>query len=391
MRPLDGLRVLDLSRVVSGPFAGRMLSDLGADVVKVEPPEGDVTRNWGAVVDGLPGFYFQQNAGKRALCIDLKTDDGVDLVRRLASEADVVIENFRPGVADRLGIGWDDLSAGRPDLVMLSISGFGQDGPEVDRRAYAPVIHAEAGFIGRQARFDDRSASDPMFSFADTHASLHGLVAVLSALRMRDATATADTPGQGQHIDIAMLHAMLATDDYSHHTADASPVVRLGGHVMDAPDGPVLLSGEARYLWHQISRLGGVEDPTPPGSDLAAKIAHRDTAMRAWVAGFDSRAALCAELDRLEIAWADVRDGATIHDSPTVAHRGVFTTVDSGAGGERRVVDSPYRFSDAESGVSGPAPHLGQHHDEVLAEWLDLSPADVETLEADGVLRTADR
>lgn len=389
MFPLTGLRVLDLSRVVSGPFATRMLADLGADVVKVEPPEGDVTRNWGATIAGLPGFFFQQNAGKRDLCIDLKADRGVDLVRRLAAVADVVVENFRPGVADRLGIGWATLSDGHPDLVMLSISGFGQDGPEAQRRAFAPVIHAESGLIGRQSRFDERSASDPMFSFADTYASMHGLVAVLAALRLRDATATDGQPGRGQHIDVAMLHAMIASDDYSHHTADAEPVVRLGGQVMDAEGGPILLAGEPRYLWRQMSRLAGLADPTPAGADLATKIEYRDEAIRGWVASFDDRSVLCAELDRLEIAWAEVRDGPTIVDSPTVVHRGVFAEVDRGDGEMRRIADSPYRFSDAESGVRSRAPHRGEHHHEVLAEWLDFDAATVDELELASILLTA--
>src|SRR5205085_5578572 len=129
-RPLDGVRVLDLSRVLSGPFAGRLLSDLGADVVKVEPPEGDPTRWWGEVRHGLSGYYTQQNAGKRNVCIDLKAEGGPELARRLAAVADVVIENFRPGVLDRLGLGWAALSRDNPRLVMLSITGFGQAGPE---------------------------------------------------------------------------------------------------------------------------------------------------------------------------------------------------------------------------------------------------------------------
>ena len=133
--PLEGLKVLDMSRVLAGPFAGRMLSDLGADVVKVEPPEGDVTRIWGAEVNGVAGYYHQQNVGKRGISVDLRLDDGVDLVRELAVQADVLIENFRAGVMSRLGLGYDQLSALNPGLVMLSISGFGADSPEADRGA----------------------------------------------------------------------------------------------------------------------------------------------------------------------------------------------------------------------------------------------------------------
>src|SRR5262245_36342722 len=144
MRPLDGLRVLDMSRVLAGPYVGRMLADLGADVVKVEPPEGDVTRKWGRVTGGLSGYYTQQNVGKRDVCIDLRAPGGPELVRELASAADVVVENFRPGVMAQYGLDYATLSARNPRLVMLSISGYGQIGPEARRPSYAAVVHAES-------------------------------------------------------------------------------------------------------------------------------------------------------------------------------------------------------------------------------------------------------
>ena len=150
--PLAGLKVLDFSRVLAGPFAGRMLSDLGADVVKVEPPDGDVTRQWGKVIAGLPGYYFQQNAGKRNISIDLRAPGARELVLGLVRHADVLIENYRPDVMPRLGLGWDALSAANPRLVMLSISGFGQGGPESHRAAYAPIVHAEMGLMERLLR-----------------------------------------------------------------------------------------------------------------------------------------------------------------------------------------------------------------------------------------------
>ena len=239
-RPLDGLKVLDLSRVLAGPFAGRMLCDLGADVVKVEPPAGDLTRLWGALIGGVPGYYSQQNAGKRCICVDLAKAAGGDIVRRLAARADLVIENFRPGVMTRLGLDYETLRALREDVVLLSISGFGQDGPEAQRPAYAAAIHAEAGLVRRQAR-DGRPPADIQMSVADTNASLHGLVAALAALRLRDRT------GLGQHIDVAMIDAMLVTDDQLHygledsrHTAPAlSDIWRTGaGDVLIAGDFP---------------------------------------------------------------------------------------------------------------------------------------------------------
>jgi len=378
--PLEGLRVLDLSRVVSGPFAGRMLADLGADVVKVEPPEGDLSRVWGERRHGLSGFYTQQNVGKRNVCVDLRATDGDRVVRSLAGVADVMIENFRPGVLDRLGLGWDLLRVDNPRLVLLSISGFGQEGPESQRRAYAPVVHAESGLIARQAHFDRAWPSDPMLSIADTNASLHGLVALLAALHLRQRT------GTGQRIDMAMVDAMLATDDYAHHALDGSPVVRLGGEVWEAPGGPILVAGTLKNTWNQLATVHGLADPTPPGARLDAKIAARRAAAAAWFAGFATRDALKRALEAADLAWADIRPSEGAFDSPTARARDLAVEVDDRGGGIRRVVQSPYRFSDAASGVRGPAPHRGEHNAQVLADWLGWDARRVARLEADAVL-----
>ena len=147
--PLSGIRVLDFSRVLAGPFAARMLSDLGADVVKVEPPDGDVTRYWGKEIAGQSGYFHQQNAGKRNICIDLRASGARQLILAMVQQADLVIENYRSDVMPRLGLGYDDLKAANPGIIMLSISGFGQDSPETQRPAYAPVVHAEAGLLRR--------------------------------------------------------------------------------------------------------------------------------------------------------------------------------------------------------------------------------------------------
>ena len=170
--PLADLNVLDFSRVLAGPFAARMLSDLGADVVKVEPPDGDITRLWGKVIGGVPGHFNQQNAGKRNICIDLRADGAVELVFELVDKADILIENFRPDVMPRMGLGYESLKEVNPRLIMLSISGFGQGGPESHRPAYAPIVHAEAGLMDRQARRGDIPFRDLPRSLAGTHASL---------------------------------------------------------------------------------------------------------------------------------------------------------------------------------------------------------------------------
>src|SRR3990170_555269 len=204
--PLEGVKVLDLCRVLAGPFAGRMLADLGADVVKVEPPEGDVARVFGKRPQSA--YFREQNVGKRSITVDLREPEGCELVRRLAAEADIVLENFRPGIMARYGLAWSDLAALNPRLVMLSISGFGQDGPERERASYAGVIHAETGVVARRRTPPGDLPLDIEISMADTVTGLHGVVGVLAALRLRDST------GRGQHVDMAMIDAMAFSDDY---------------------------------------------------------------------------------------------------------------------------------------------------------------------------------
>ncbi|MHB1486014.1 MAG: CaiB/BaiF CoA transferase family protein [Acidimicrobiales bacterium] len=383
--PLEGIKVLDLSRVVAGPYAGRMLSDMGADVVKMEPPMGDITRVWGDQRHGLSGFYTQQNAGKRNVCVDLKEARGMEVALSLARVVDVVIENFRPGVLERLGLGWDCLSEMNPGLIMLSITGFGQEGPESSRPAYAPVIHAESGIIARQATFDGAPPSDPMLSVADYDAALHGLVSVLAALYMRVRT------GQGQHIDMAMLDAMLATDDYAHHILDEFPLKRLGGEVWSAPGGPMLISAGFSHAWATVRAVHGLDDPAGPDTGLEEKIALRRGAFEAWMASFPDRRAAQAALDEAGLAWADVRAEGDAFASSTAQARGMAIEIDDRGGGRRRVVQSPYRFSNAESGLRAPAPFRGEHNGEVLAQWVGMSPGEVEDLERAGVLLAEDR
>ena len=378
--PLASLRVLDLSRVLAGPFAGRMLADLGADVVKVEPPEGDITRGWGQIRHGIGGYYTQQNAGKRALCVDLEAPGGSELVLRLAQRADVLIENFRPGVLARHGLGWDRLHALNPRLIALSISGFGATSPEADRAAYASVLHAESGILARQAEFDAAPHTDPVLSIADTNAGLHGLVAVLAALLQRERT------GAGQHIDIGMLDAMLVTDDYAHFALDEYPITRGGGEVWDAPGGPIMITGEFRVLWRVLTGELGVVDPTPPGATLPEKIRARRGAAAAFYSGFPDRASLIEALDRANIAWGDVRSTEAAFASPTALARGTAALVDDRDGGTRRVVQSPYRFSAATSGVRGSPAYRGEHNREVLGEWLGATADEIAKLEEDGVL-----
>jgi crotonobetainyl-CoA:carnitine CoA-transferase CaiB-like acyl-CoA transferase len=379
--PLDGVKVLDLCRVLAGPFAGRMLADLGADVVKVEPPEGDVSRTFGKRPESA--YFRQQNAGKRSITVDLRDPAGCELVRRLAATADIVLENFRPGIMARYGLAWSDLSARNPRLVMLSISGFGQDGPERDRASYAGVIHAETGVVARRRTEAGGLPLDIEISMADTVTGLHGVVGVLAALRLRDQT------GIGQHVDMAMIDAMAFSDDYlpnevaagqararrlaagdaGRPDAGADHLRNSPNEIIDAPGGPIIVMGEFRWIWKSINERCGVADPTPPGAGLEEKVAARQQAWRDFYTAFTTREELLAALDRANLAWGIVRPGAEALSSPTLAHRGSVVEIDD-PDGAYTVTRAPYRFSAGEAGVRRGAPRQDQHHDEVIADWL---------------------
>lgn len=383
MGPLSDLRVLDLSRVLAGPYAGRMLADLGAEVVKVEPPEGDVSRSWGKVTAGLSGYFTQQNVGKLDICVDLRKEGGPALIRRLAARADILIENFRPGVMAQYGLAYPDLAADNPRLLMLSISGYGQRGPEADRPAYASVVHAESGLVHRQATIDRAPAVDPHISLADTNAGLHGLVGILAALHERDRT------GRGQHLDVCMLDAMLATDDQIHLALDELPMRHnMVNEIWQTGFGLITIAGDFRWVFRQLNERCDVQDPTPEGSSLPEKIRLRHDAVKAFIAALPDRASAAATLEHAGLAWGEVRSSAAAIDSPTARARGSVVSIDDRAGGSRRVIQSPYRFSASASGTGerARAPYRGEHNVEVLSRWLGMREADVAELETTGVL-----
>ena len=386
MRPLEGLKVLDFSRVVAGPYIGRVLCDLGAEVVKIEPPDGDVTRIWGLVIQGIPGFFQQQNAGKKNISVDLRADGATALIKEMVAKADIVVENYRAGVMDRLGLGWSDLSAVNSRLIMASVSGFGQGGPESGRGAFAPVTHAETGVPYRQAEFDGNRPTDPMISIADHNAALHATVGLLAALHAMKAT------GHGSHVDIAMFDAMLATDDYIHHAIDDSEVVRLGGEYYRLPEGGwILISGQFRHLWAQLSKARMIQDPAPKDADLTTKIAMRKVVVNEWLATFTADAELKVALDRARLDWGVLMSPRDALRTPTALHRGVVAQVDDRRGGTRGVIQTPYRFSAYESGVVGGGAHRGEHNESVLADWLGYDAARIDALTSAGVLLAEDQ
>jgi crotonobetainyl-CoA:carnitine CoA-transferase CaiB-like acyl-CoA transferase len=209
-RPLDGVLVLDFTRVLSGPHATRMLCDLGADVIKVEPPGGDITRTTNPRVNGLSTYFVQQNAGKRNISLDTTKPEAVELLLRLADKCDVLIENFRPGVLDRIGLSYQTVSARNPGIVYASISGYGSSGPWAGRRAYAPVVGAETGITKEQGDKRGGQYANDQFSHADVYTALEMASAILAALFNRSRT------GRGDRVEVSMAETMLYVNEHAH-------------------------------------------------------------------------------------------------------------------------------------------------------------------------------
>lgn len=369
--PLEGVKVLDLSRVFAGPVAGRVLSDLGADVVKVEPPEGDITRLWGRKAAGLSTYFVQQNAGKRNISIDLRQPGGPDLVADLAAEADVLLENFRPGVMAKYGLDWETLKERNPGLVMLSISGFGQDGADAGRAAYAAVVHAETGLIEHD-RLDD--PLDLSFSAADVLSGMHGVIGVMAALRVKDMT------GIGQHVDVAMVDAMTFSSDRIVASLDGRMHDQQNGEVWKTAGGPVVVPGGLKWVWHQMSKIHGLVDPTPEGGELAEKLANRRRVVTDYLCSLADRDAVVAVLDEAGLAWGEVREMESVLEAPAIKHRNTVAQVDNRAGDTRPVIRTPYVMSMSDTREVGPPSFRGEHNHEVLSEWLKIDGGTVDRL-----------
>lgn len=384
--PLDGLRVLDLSRVLAGPYCGRLLCDLGAEVVKLEPPEGDLLRFYEPRRHSQSFYFTQHNAGKRDVSLDLSRPEGVEIVRALAERSDVVLENFRPGVMERLGLGFAELSARNPRLVFASINGFGAGSPEAGRRAYANVIHARMGLLEREAR----NAGGPPRAFgwnaADVVAGMHALVGILAALQQRERT------GLGQHVEVAMFDAMLSADDVAVYLANGQESLDPPGDAVFTVGGdPLFVAGAlgmgARALFRAMGRPELSEDPR--FASPASCRRHGDVLkaiVGGWLATFPDLAAAERALSEAGVATTRVHSTAEALRLPEVTERGLLREIDDRGGGRLRVIGPPWRFSGAEVDVRGGAPYRGEHNREVLREVLGFDDARIDALEAAGIL-----
>jgi crotonobetainyl-CoA:carnitine CoA-transferase CaiB-like acyl-CoA transferase len=380
---LEGIRVLDFSIMLAGPYCARLLADVGADVIKIEPPEGDDMRLRAPLRDGHSAYFGQLNAGKRSLALDLKSPDAIDLVRALVAQTDIVVENFRPGVMDRLGLGYEALRAINPRLIYCSISGYGQTGPSAGRAAYAMIVHAESGFdraLMGYAGDRDRPAPGAVF-VADVLGGIFGFSAIQTALVQRART------GEGQRIDVALMDCMLNLLVYELQEAQfpaATPRPAYGP--VRARDGDILIAPITPRNFTSLCEVTGQSELTddPRFQTLPARAANW-TAMMQLVQQWTQQHTVgecIAALEAAGVPCAEYRDPGAALSDPHLLQRGAFAKIADGAG-EFLGVNPPWKMSGAPTSMQREVPAVGAHRDELLSQ-LGLQPDAIARLNAAG-------
>ena len=406
MGVLSGLRVLDLTRVLAGPYCTQILADLGADVVKVERPgTGDDTRAWGppfardaAGCATAMSTYFQcANRGKRSLTADLAHPRGRDLVARLAGRADVLVENFKTGDLARHGLDHATLRARHPRLVYCSITGYGQTGPYARRPGYDPIAQALGGLMSVTGEPDHLPGGGPQrcgVAVVDTATGIYAALAVLAALRHRDAT------GEGQHIDMALLdvqvslminvaQAWLGAGEVGTRMGTAHPSV-VPSQAFRAADGHLVLAAGNDAQFASFCAAAGRAElcGDPRFATNEARVRNREVVIPvvAGIVALHPRAHWVERLNAAGVPCAPVNDVAAVFDDPQVRARGMRVDLGGGADGAVPAVASPLRLSAEPPEYLHPPPALGAHTDIVLAEWLGIGPGDVHGLRAAGAV-----
>ena len=373
--PLAGLRVIELARILAGPWAGQTLADLGADVIKVEAPEGDDTRRWGPpfiTQDGVPtaAYFHATNRGKRSIACDFRTEEGQALVRRLVADADVVIENFKVGGLAKYGLDWDSLRAVNPKLIYCSITGFGQDGPYAHRAGYDFIIQGMAGLMSVTGAPGGQPQKSGV-AVTDIMTGVYAALAILAAVHQRGQT------GAGQQIDMALMDvatAIMANQAMNYLTTGKVPGLIGNAHpnlapyaVFDCADGWIILAtgndGQYRRLCEVLGLAAMSRDPDYLTN--ADRLAHRDAMTAALTAATRTwaRDELLAACETAGVPAGPINDLADVFADPQVLARKLQIAPEGIPG-----VRSPMTFSAGDLALDRPAPRLDQHRDEILAQ-----------------------
>ncbi len=383
---LAGLRVVDLTTTIAGPHCTRLLADLGAQVVKIEAPDGDMMRTRPPLRDGASSHFGQLNAGKRSVVLDLKQPAAVEIVKRLVQRTDVLVENFRPGVMARLGLDYASLATLRPELIYCAISGYGQTGPSADLPAYAPVIHAASGYdVAHMSYQEGRTRPDNNGIFiADVLSGTYAFGAILAALHQRHES------GRGQLVDVSMLESML-TMTLAEIQGAQFPLPP-PGRPMFGPiatgDGYLMLAVASERTFRDLARAAGREDWLADTRFAAYADRRRNwhlliDELEQWSRGLTTDECRAA-FDRFGVPCSVYRTVAEAMADPQIAHRQAFAEVHD-RGGTFRALNPPFRFSAAAATVRPFVAALGEHGAGVLAE-AGYTPDEIEAFRKTGVL-----
>jgi CoA:oxalate CoA-transferase len=395
--PLEGLRVVDFTRVLAGPHCTKALRDLGADVTKIEPPAGDLGRFGLPYVNGFGLYYVQQNAGKKNLSLDLNYAEAREIVRKLCSSADVIVENFRPGTLGRFGFGYDDVRALNPGVIYVSLSGYGQATSWRNRPAFAPTVQAETGLTAIvQDHFGDALAEPrgDSCSHADVYTGLQGVIAVLAALQHRNRT------GEGQHVDVSMAATMLSVNEragamLSEIDTDGEPIALSANesHIFEMADGTKLTIAASPIYSPMFTRYCAMMRRSDLLTDprYATAKTRRDNLpsllaeIRAWLATFDNLDQLQAQVSEAGLAVGRIRTLNEFAKSDWVKEWNAVVHVDDRGGGTVRMPGNPWIFGQSELPSPGLPPYQGEHNEEIL-KGLQVSNDEIRDLEKRSIL-----
>ncbi|RKR42714.1 CoA transferase [Paraburkholderia sp. BL17N1] len=397
-RPLEGIRVVDYSHFLAGPYVGRCLAALGAEVIKVERPgSGDAGRQHATILDDQQSAYFLQlNMGKRGVSVNMKDPRGKAFMERLCDSADVFIENYRPGALDKLGLGYAALSGRNPGLVYCSISAYGHTGPDAHRAGFGLIAEAKSGIM---QMIGNPGEPPPLMriSLGDMYTGIHAVAAINAALLGRVKS------GRGQHIDMALYDTLFSMHEYAvqcytmqgvvpEQTGHDMPTSTLYG-VFRAADGDLVIAAQVDDSWKRFATVveqhGG---PAGFGADarfhsLNGRNANREeilTVVKAWVAA-RSVAEVLALLDSVDVPSAKVQRIDEVVADPQIVARGMVIEQEHPRLGKLRLQNLPFRFSDCDTSIHEVGPDLGQHNAEV-AQSLGFSAAEIDAMQTDGVL-----
>lgn len=395
---LEGLRVIDFSRHMAGPYGTMFLSDYGADIVKVESlPAGDPTRSMGtAYVEDVAGLFLMWNRGKRSVAVDLRSEEGLRVVRRLVADADVLVENYRPGVADRIGIGWEEMRAVNPRLIYCSVAAFGQTGPLRDYPGTDPVVQAVSGVMSVTGEAD----GDPVLvgiPIADFTAAMALVQAVLLGVIARERT------GRGQYIDVPMMGALaygLTTRLASYWYGGDEPRRNGSAHSVVAPyqvyraaDGEFVAGAWAEDAWPRfckaIERADLIDDPRFARN--TDRVAHLDE-LNALLGEIFAQRTVAEWQERFHeerALFGPVLSVSEVMDHPQMRALGLVQTLEHPTIGPMKIITSPVTMSDTPGRATLPPPLLGQHTRDVLTE-VGFSPEEISRLATTGVIAVND-